>query len=525
MRRYPGARGPNLDSGAPGPDNRVVHLTRRRFLEAAGAGAVATTLAPGAFARRPDGPNVLVLVVDTLRADHVGAYGGRARTPTIDALAREGLRFTRFYPEAMATVPARRSILTGRRVFPFRHWQPHRGLMMTPGWAPIAEPSQTFTSALRRAGWWTAYVTDNPFLGFSDDYAPFRAGFNRFVRVGGQIGRTRPLAGVSRREVDHWLVPELRERHIRSRVHAFLAAGGRYWDDESQSWAARVYTAAAAQLDAAAGRRPFAMVVDTFEPHEPWTPPRSYIDLYGDPAYTGPEPCMGRYSRVRDYLRPARRDPVLGRMRDLYAAEVTMTDRWLGVLIERLHALGLAGETIVVLVSDHGYLLGDHGWTGKIASMLHPALMHVPFVLVDPRRRRAGQTADWFAQTHDIGPTLLDMTGVRRPKPMTGASLAPLLRGERPRERRPMAYGGYANWHYARTDRWAYVAANTGRGRRLYDTGRDPAERDNIAHRHPDLIDELEERVRAQAGGGRLPVYDGRGRPRRRRRKRNRSRK
>jgi arylsulfatase A-like enzyme len=95
-----------------------VDLTRRQLLEAAGATTIAASFDPGLFARRPAGPNVLVLVIDTLRADYVGAYGGRAQTPAIDALAREGLRFSRCYPEAMATVPARRSILTGRRVFP-----------------------------------------------------------------------------------------------------------------------------------------------------------------------------------------------------------------------------------------------------------------------------------------------------------------------------------------------------------------------------------------------------------------------
>jgi arylsulfatase A-like enzyme len=380
--------------------------------------------------------------------------------------------------------------------------------MSTPGWAPIADLDATFTSTLRRAGWWTGYVTDNPFLGFSSEYAPFRRSFNRFERIGGQVGRPRPPASVSRRQLDHWLVPELREPHIERRVRAFLAAGGGYWNDERLSWAARVYTRAAGVLaGAAAGRRPFALVVDTFEPHEPWTPPRAYIDLYGDPDYRGPEPCMARYSRVSDYLKPARRDEVVGRMRDLYAAEVTMTDRWMGVLLDWLDGLGLAADTIVMLVADHGFLLGEHGWTGKIASMLHPPLIHVPFVVRDPGGRRAGGSTDWLAQTHDLGPTLLDMTGVRRPETMNGASLAPLLRGERPRKRRPMAFGGYANWHYARTDRWSFVAANTGRGRRLYDLRSDPRERHDVASRHPKLIDELERRVR-RAAGGRLPVYE-----------------
>ena len=77
------------------------------------------------------------------------------------------------------------------------------------------------------------------------------------------------------RLLHHWLVPELREPHIEKRVHNFLAASGQYWEDESHSWAARVFTAGAKALEAAAAHQPFALVADTFEPHEPWTPPRS----------------------------------------------------------------------------------------------------------------------------------------------------------------------------------------------------------------------------------------------------------
>ena len=268
-----------------------------------------------------------------------------------------------------------------------------------------------------------------------------------------------------------------------------------------------MFTESAATLEQAARHQPFALVVDTFEPHEPWTPPRRYINRYGDPDHRGPEPCMARYGRVSEWLKPSRRGPVLGRMRDLYAAEVTMTDRWLDVLLDRLHALKLERDTVVMLVSDHGYLLGEFGWTGKIASMLHPPLMHVPFLLADPSSRRAGQASGWFAQTHDIGPTVLDMAGLKRPESMNGASLVPLLRGKAPPERRRMSYGGYANWHYARTDRWAYVAANTGKHGRLYDLRADPGERRNVAHRHRDLVHRFEKRV-TRAAGGRLPFYE-----------------
>jgi arylsulfatase A-like enzyme len=339
--------------------------TRREFLTASASAAAALTLDPAALARTAGRPNVLVLIVDTLRADHVGAYGGRAHTPNIDDLARQGLRFTRFYPEAMATVPARRSILTGRRVWPFRGWHDWRGLRPTPGWEPIRDPDSTFTSALRRAGYWTAYVTDNPFLGYSSPYRAFRRTFHNFVGFGGQLGRRARHMPESRRLVRQWLVPELREPNIEARVHRFLAAAGTYWDDESRSCAAKVFSAGAEVLLTAAAHQPFAVVADTYEPHEPWTPPRDYIDLYGDAAYRGPEPCTSRYARVSEWLSRQRAGPVLRRIRDLYAAEVTMTDRWLGVMTGRLRELRLDRNTVIVLVADHGYLLGEHGWTGR----------------------------------------------------------------------------------------------------------------------------------------------------------------
>jgi arylsulfatase A-like enzyme len=137
--------------------------------------------------------------------------------------------------------------------------------------------------------------------------------------------------------------------------------------------------------------------------------------------------------------------------------------------------------------------------------LLHPPLIHVPFVVVDAARRRAGETSDYLARTHDIGPTVLAMTGVRRPRGMEGLDLSPLLAGRRPRER-SFACGGYANWLYARDDRWSFVSDNRGRGRRLYDLVRDPLERDNVARRHPRVIDDLYRRVVRQAGG-RPPIY------------------
>ena len=443
---------------------------------------------------------MVLVIVDTLRADHV--FGPRAKTPNIDALAREGLRFTRFYPEAMPTVPARRSILSGRRVFPFRGWHRYPGLLPEPGWAPLDDVGAAFTSVLRRAGYWTAYATDNTSLGFAPPYEEFRRSFDRFVKRGGQIGGR--ATGVSDAELRHWLPPALDDPDTRDRVLRYLA-NGRYAQDETRSFAARVFRDGAALLEAASRRRPFALVVDTFEPHEPWTPPRRYVDMYGDPDYRGPEPAKPYYARLSNYLSGTDLEVLPARMRALYAAEVTMTDRWLGVFLDRLFDLGLERDTVVMLVSDHGFYVGDHGLSGKSSTFLHPELIHVPLIVVDPERRRAGQSSTYFASTHDVGPTLLSMAGVGAPEVMEGVDLSYLFAGRQP-PAREYAWGGYGDSYFVRSDRWSLFGANPGGGLHLYDAPEDPRETQNVAGARPEQAAQLARLVRRRAGG-RLPSY------------------
>jgi arylsulfatase A-like enzyme len=468
-----------------------VPSTRRQFVGAAGL----SLLAGLDVGQRPaDRPNVVLIVVDTLRTDHV--YGDRARTPNMDALARRGLSFTRCYPEAMPTVPARRSIMTGRRAFPFTGWRPWGGMVQEPGWEPIADPSLTFTSILRRAGYWTGCVSDNPFVGFAGSYAPFRRSFHRFAAKAGQAGGTGE--GVSAAELRRWLPPEIDDPQTRLRMRRFLG-NSRYFEDETRSYAAWVFREAARMLDQAAARRPFALVVDTFEPHEPWTPPRRYVDMYGDPDYRGPEPAKPYYAAVSRYLHGTAGEVLLDRMKALYAAEVTMTDRWLGVFLDRLDAMRLERDTIVVLVSDHGIYLGDHGMTGKSSITLHPELIRVPFVLVDPRGRRAGRTSGWFASTHDLAPTVLSMAGVPVPRKMDGVDLSPLLDGRRPPPR-PYAFGGYGNSYFIRGDRWALHGPNDAELFHLYDRRADPEEARDVASAYPGKVAQLYREVRERAG-------------------------
>jgi arylsulfatase A-like enzyme len=473
--------------------------TRRGFLQASAAVAAGAAFGePGAFAARPDAPNVILVIVDSLRADAV--YGRHVHTPTIDALMRQGLRFTQVYPEAMPTVPARNTILSGRRTFPFHGWHDYRGLLASPGWSPLHHVDRSLPAVLRRAGWWTAYVTDNPFLGFSRPYEPLRNSVHRFLRTGGEIGGRKKISSVPRHVLRHWLHPAIAADE-RKRVGLYLA-NSRYYHDESRSFAARVMRNATRALSEGALKRPFALIVDTYEPHEPWTPPPRYTRMYGH--WHGREPSMPLYGRASNWLGPRERGPVIRRMQQLYAAEVTMTDHWLGVLIERLHELNLERETAIVLVSDHGILLGEHGWTGKVSTALYPALTNVPLVVVDPARRAAGHASDWFASTHDVAPTILSMLGVRAPRAMDGVDLSRVFRGKRLPERH-YSFGGYGNEFFVRSWRWALWGRNDGAAHHLFDLKHDPGHTRDVAHLHPDVVGHLVGIVHARAGS--LPYY------------------
>jgi arylsulfatase A-like enzyme len=216
---------------------------------------------------------------------------------------------------------------------------------------------------------------------------------------------------------------------------------------------------------------------------------------------------MPTYGRASNWLGAAERGPVIGRMRDLYAAEVTMTDHWLGTLVDRLHELNLERETVILLVGDHGVLLGEHGWTGKVQTALYPALTRVPLIVVHPDRRRAGTASDWFASTHDVAPTILSMAGVRQPGRMTGVDLSRPMRGRRLPER-DYAWGGYSDSFFIRSDRWMLWGYNKPGNLKLFDLRRDPGQFDNVAARHPDVVRSLYGKVQARAGG-RLPWYGG----------------
>jgi arylsulfatase A-like enzyme len=440
--------------------------------------------------------NVALVILDSLRKDHVGAYGNdRIETPSLDALAAQSLRFTRAYPESIPTLPARRAIHTGLRTWPFRDWEPPEGEDFQPaGWQHIPEDQTTLSEVLSQKEDFNTVL-------FSDTHHLFKAsmnfqrGFKVFDWIRGQErDRYRPTMRVSQEQVDQMVVPGNSESMV-DKVRQYLA-NTQDRSSEKDWFAPRVFTMASEFLRTADLGQPFFLVVDCFDPHEPWDPPGRYVS-----RYDGPEPTVPEYD---DTSWIGERE--LERMRALYAGEVTMTDRWLGRFLDTLDSSEFAQETLLVVLSDHGVALGEHDATGKPFWALWPEVTDIPFLIRHPEGKGAGRTSDYFASTHDVAPTILGFLNVGPRNQMEGQDLSVVFDGKGP-EPRPHFTLGYSEFVWARDEGYAMFGRNDGAKARLYDLTNDPKMDEDVAAEHPDIVGRMFAEYILNDAGGPLPTY------------------
>ena len=180
----------------------------------------------------------------------------------------------------------------------------------------------------------------------------------------------------------------------------------RHRQSEDDYSCARVFRAASDWLDDNHTVGPFFLWVDSFDPHEPWDPPKSYADRYF-PDYSG-----------KDFITPGGAnegdgptEDELRRIEALYLGEVTFVDKWVGVLLDKIEQLDIRDETLIVLMSDHGTQLRDHGSFGKGPNKLHPFNTQLNLMIRHPE---GPHDTDIFAfvQNHDLMPTLLNLLDI-----------------------------------------------------------------------------------------------------------------
>jgi arylsulfatase A-like enzyme len=244
--------------------------------------------------------------------------------------------------------------------------------------------------------------------------------------------------------------------------------------------------------------QPFFLVVDGYDPHEPWDTPDEYISLYSD-GYEGPEPMIPS-SGPSDWMT----EHQVERMRARYSAEVTMMDRWLGRFLDKMEDLGFFEDTLVMLLSDHGHSLGEHGYAGKVPAAMYPELTDITYMIRHPSGKGAGTASDFFASTHDVAPTILGALGIEPPQVMGGEDFTVLLDGGN-MEGRPYITAGYHDHAWARDEDHAMFARNNGSEAKLFDLSEDPNMDNDIAASKPDVVKRMWNDYVLRDAGGPLP--------------------
>ncbi len=402
----------------------------------------------------PEQPNVVLVVVDTLRADAVGILGGKGRTPHLDALAREGVWFRHGYAQSSWTRPSVASILTGE-------YSPAHGAVHK--FDPLPSEATTVAEILRDAGYWTAAFVTNinvaPIFNFHQGFGEYH-----YLPPSFYFGASDSATRLS----VYKLLRLLRERFLRQRLYYH-----HYYQD------ALVVTEEVRRWLAEDPPRPFFLFLHYMDPHDP------YFEI----------PYNGRgVARVVDPNPPAER---AAEMHRLYTSDVEYFDRHFGALLEEFRRQGFWDNTLFVLAADHGEEFHEHGgwWHG---TTLYEEQLRVPIIFRLPRAHTRGEERNDLAQTVDLLPTILGQLGLAPPRPLPGRDLFSEAQPPEVLYAHESLEGNEIE--SVRWQQWKLIVANEGNPRglpaiALFDLSRDPEERMNLADSRPEVVRELRQRL------------------------------
>ena len=405
-------------------------------------------------------PNVVLIMVDTLRADHLSCYGSAAvKTPHIDALAADGLRWVNTFSQASWTRPSVATILTG--LYPSSHGAIHKA-------DRLPDRVDTLAEVLGRAGYHTVGFADNANISQAFN---FQQGFDeyRYLAPDFFFGASEPAAQLA-------LYSGL--RLVRERFFAHYVDVHHYYQP------AEVVTAEVRRwLDRGARAEPFFLFAHYMDPHDPYFAHPFNGEGYARVAHPNPPPALAE------------------RLHHLYEGEVAYLDEHLGVLFDDLKRRGLYDKTMVVLTADHGEEFREHGgwWHG---TTLYDEQIHVPLIVKPAGAHGLAQVRDELATSLDIAPTIVAAAHAQPAAAMQGHVL-PLDGGAAPARESTFAEEDLEGnvLQAVRTRSWKLVTANPGNPRglapeELYDLPRDPGEQRNVVASAPVETD----RMRAALG-------------------------
>ena len=371
--------------------------------------------------------NLIVIVVDTLRYDYVGAHGNDwIKTPSMDRLAGESWVFENSFAASYPTIPHRTDALTGRYGSPFHAWR------------PLPFDVYTLPQALAEGGYCTQLIHDTPHLvngGHNFDW-PFHAWTP--IR-GAEVDR--PWIDNLTTLPENWGRDELFEfadwdsakKNFICQTYARANRGRKTLDDWN---CAKLFNTCCRFLQDNAGRDNFLLWVDCFDPHEPWDAPTEFMKMYDR---TG-----GYDGSIDPRSFTARNDPGMSeaaksRVKAAYAAKVSWVDRCLGRFLDALDQTGLSEKTAVLLTADHGTNVGERGSFGK-GMVVHECIARVPFMVRVPGG--GSGRSKMIVQPQDIFATVMGIAGLKTPAELDSHDvLAAARAGKRPRE---LALSGWA---------------------------------------------------------------------------------
>lgn len=423
---------------------------------AATAGRVVTVFRRAAGA--VDRPNLVLITIDTLRADHLGAYGySRDTSPHIDALAAGGALFDYAAVQWPKTNPSMASMMTSTYCT--------TNAVRNYG-APIDRRLMTLARIMDEAGYYCASFVANAHLG---RFFNFDEGFDEVHELWARTESAHPM-GLN---------------YVGTYGNAEIAERVTQWIGKR-------------------GKGPFFLWVHLLDPHGPYEPPADLAGAYtGDELYSSQDRGVA-WGKIPPYQKPTRKK--VNRLADFvarYDAEIADSDRTVGRILEALDVGGLTSETLVVLTADHGESLGERGYYFDHGEYLYDSCLRVPLVVSRPGRIPAGGRIATPVALIDLLPTLLELLEVDASDyeaGFQGHSFAALLRGEEMPERAIFSECK-TQQSSVRRGKWKLIddpRADEQTGKvelRLFDLDNDPMETRNVAEEYAEvrgrLADEL----------------------------------
>ena len=431
----------------------------------------------------PARPNVLFIAIDDLRTE-IGCYGAdHVRTPNIDRLAAQGMRFDRAYVQAAFCNPSRASFLTGLR--------------------------PDVTNVLDNGTWFRRNLPDAVTLP-----QMFKQNGYYTMRLGKIFHGTQSMD-----DPQGWhqaVYPQATERGLRGE--------GRNLTDGKVKWC-RWKAAEGDDLDQPDGQiarlavaflkerheQPFFLAVGFHKPHDPFIAPARYFEgyplhslrLHRDPPDRSPDVPLaipGTWKTPFDEFSDQERREFLR----AYFACTTFVDAQVGKVLDALDQSGGRDNTVVILISDHGYHLGERGWWNK--NTLFELTSRTPMIAYAPQMKAKGKSCRRLVEFVDIYPTLAELCGLKPPTGLAGRSMAPLLDDpDQPWKEAAFMQlvRGAAEGRTVRTERWRYTEWDQGRqGVELYDHDSDPGEYRNLAEdaKYAQIVSSLRQLLRQGPG-------------------------